>query len=179
MVALRIIQTTVGAPSLLWDTVWDGFVGDFAPALPSEPSNRGGLRAFAPLETAALLCLMTDARAQPGDVIPDGTGDPRGWPGDLVDDGVGPLGSRLWLLRRSELTQEVADRAVIFAREALQTLVDQGAVASVEVSGEPNLAVGRLELSVRLFKADGVLAVNRNFSLLWDKSRGIQYPLNR
>jgi phage gp46-like protein len=179
MVALKIIENTTAAPSLLPDTVWDGFVGDYAPSDPTEPSNLGGLRARQPIETAILLCLMTDARAQPGDVIPDGSGDPRGWLGDRVDAGIAPIGSRLWLLRRSTLSREVADKAVLYAIEALQPLIDQKAVAAVDVAAEPNLSAGRLDMKVTVYKTDGALASSVNFSLLWDKSRGIQYPLDR
>jgi phage gp46-like protein len=178
-IALKILDDTILAPNLLWDTVWDGFVGDYAPAAPGEPSNRGGLRARAPLETAALLCLMSDARATPSDRIPDGSGDPRGWAGDLVDPDAAPLGSKLWLLRRSELTDTIAERAALYARSALQTLVDQGAVATITVIGTANLAAGRLELTISMFKRDGTLAAAPNFSILWDMNRGIQHPLDR
>ncbi|MDB5596293.1 MAG: hypothetical protein JWM36_3254 [Hyphomicrobiales bacterium] len=179
MVALKIIENTIAAPSLLPDTVWDGFVGDYARGNPMEPSNLGGLRAQAPLQTAILLCLMSDARAHPGDVIPDGSGDPRGWLGDLVDPTIAPIGSRLWLLRRSTLSQRVAEQAVIYATEALQPLIDQGAIASATITAEPNLSAGRLDMAVAVFKTDGALAASVNFSLLWDKNRGIQYPLDR
>lgn len=179
MVALRIITETVNAPSLFPDTVWDGFVGDYAPAAPNEPSNFGGLRARAPLETAALLCLMTDARAQASDSIPDGSGDPRGWCGDQCDPTAAPIGSRLWLLRRSILSDEVARAAEGYAREALQTLIAQKAVASIDVAASANLAAGRLELFVKLYKQDGTLSASTNFSLLWDRNHGVSNPLDR
>jgi phage gp46-like protein len=175
-VAITIIDETVLAPNLLWDTVWDGFIGDWAPASPNEPSNNGGLRARAPLQTAVLLCLMSDRRAGPNDFIPDGSGDPRGWPGDGIDPSIAPLGSRLWQLRRRELTAEIADLAAIYAREALQTLVDQGAAASVEASANAVLDAGRLELSVSLFRQDGALAAAMNFWVLW-KNNGLLDPL--
>jgi len=144
MVALRIVDEAIASPSLIWDTVWDGFAGDYAAALPSEPGNRGGLRARAPLETAILLCLMTDGRARPEDAIPDGSGDRRGWAGDMVDPAARPLGSRLWLLHRNSLDADTANLAALYAREALQTLIDQGAVASIDVTGEAVLDLGRL-----------------------------------
>jgi len=178
MVALRIVDEAIAAPSLLWDTVWDGFAGDFAAALPTEPGNRGGLRARAPLETAILLCLMTDGRARPEDVIPDGSGDRRGWAGDMVDPTAAPLGSRLWLLRRHTLDAATASMAALYAREALQTLISQGAVASIDVTGEAVLEEGRLALAITCYRRDGTLAAATNFALLWDKTRGLQYPLD-
>lgn len=176
-VALTIVDQTVAAPNLLWDTVWDGFVGDWAPALSTEPSNNGGLRAIAPLPTAILLCLMSDRRAQPNDFIPDGSGDPRGWPGDAIDTSIAPLGSRLWQLRRRELTDEIANLAEIFALEALQTLIDQGVVASIDVTADAVLDVGRLELGVSLFRQNGQLAAAMNFWILWSLSSGVIDPL--
>lgn len=175
-VPVTILDQTVLAPNLLWDTVWDGFVGDWAPAAATEPSNRGGLRARAQLATAVLLCLMSDRRADPSDFIPDGSGDPRGWPGDGIDSSLAPLGSRLWQLRRRELTPDIADLAALFAREAMQTLIDQGAVASVDANATAVLELGRLELAVALFRQDGTLAAAMNFWVLWQPNR-ISDPL--
>jgi phage gp46-like protein len=175
-VSLTVVDQTVAEPNYLFDTVWDGWVGDWAPASPSESANTGGLRARSPLHTAILLCLMSDRRAESNDFIPDGSGDPRGWAGDAIDTAAAPLGSRLWQLRRRELTPQIASLAEVFAREALQTLIDQGACASVSASAVPNLAVGRMELSVALYRQDGSLTTSMNFWLLWT-SNGIHNPL--
>ncbi|MDR5784058.1 phage GP46 family protein [Caballeronia sp. LZ065] len=86
------------------------------------------------LQTAVLLSLFTDRVANSDDVIPDGTGDPRGWWGDLGEDA--PIGSRLWLLDRSKQTQEVLNNARDYITEALQWLVDDGVVASMDVQTE-------------------------------------------
>lgn len=86
------------------------------------------------LQTAVLLSLFTDRAANSDDVIPDGTGDPRGWWGDLDEDS--PIGSRLWLLDRSKQTQEVLNNARDYIVEALQWLVDDGVVASMDVQTE-------------------------------------------
>ncbi|WP_434663446.1 phage GP46 family protein [Paraburkholderia sp. A3BS-1L] len=83
------------------------------------------------LETAVLLSLFTDRAANPDDVIPDGTGDPRGWWGDIGEEK--PIGSRLWLLDRSKQTQEVLNNARDYINEALQWLIDDGVVASIDV----------------------------------------------
>jgi hypothetical protein len=56
------------------------------------------------LGTALLLCLFLDARAQPGDEIPDGGSDRRGWWADTLEEGGQPWGSRLWLLDRAKIT---------------------------------------------------------------------------
>lgn len=176
-VALVLVDDTLRTPNLLPDTVWDGFVGDWAAAGSAESSNNGGLRARAPLHTAILLCLMSDRRVDAEDVIPDGSGDPRGWAGDAIDSSLSSLGSRLWLLRRSALTEATAALAEVYAREALQTLLDQKAAASLDVSTALRLEAGRLELSVALYREDGAIAADMNFWLLWDLSNGLLDPL--
>lgn len=176
MTTFTIAEEAITSPTLLWDTTWDGFVGDWAPAAATEPSNRGGLRARAPLHTAILLCLMTDARAGEHDNITDGSNDPRGWAGDNLDTDLAPLGSKLWLLRRRELTQEVADMSVVYATQALQTLIDQGAVAEFKISAAPIFEEGRLELYVEAYKRSGDRVASMDFWLMWE-SKNVRNPL--
>lgn len=171
-VSLLVAEQAQAEPTLLWDTTWDGFVGDWTP-----DATTKGFRARSPLHTAILLCLMSDRRAGAQDFIPDGTGDPRGWAGDALDPMISPLGSRLWQLRRRELTQEVADLAVLFAREALQTLIEQKAVASFDISAVPNFDEGRLELTVNAYRESDTAAVGMNFWLLWTGSNGLSNPI--
>lgn len=83
------------------------------------------------LQTAVLVSIFTDRVANPDDVIPDGTNDPRGWWGDIGEDK--PIGSRLWLLDRSKQTQEVLNNARDYILEALQWLIDDGVIASMDV----------------------------------------------
>ncbi|MCA8026472.1 phage GP46 family protein [Burkholderia cepacia] len=82
------------------------------------------------LTSAVLISLFTDRSANSDDAIPDGTGDPRGWWGDIDEDK--PIGSRLWLLDRSKQTQEVLNNARDYILEALNWLVDDGVVASID-----------------------------------------------
>lgn len=87
------------------------------------------------LETPIRLSLFTNARAQAGDELPEGSGafgeDLGGYWGDAFLEN--PLGSRLWLLRRSALTSETRQRARDYAVEALRWLVLEGIASSVEV----------------------------------------------
>lgn len=177
-VSLNIIERIKAEPNYLWDSVWDGFVADWTPAGADEPENQGGLRARSPLHTAILLCLMSDRRAEPNDFIPDGSGDPRGWAGDPIDPAIKPLGSRLWQLRRRELTQDIADLAVVFAQEALQTLIDQNAAAEFKIAATPNYEMGRLEMTVDGYRESGQRVTSVNFDLLWKASHGVQRPLD-
>lgn len=107
-----------------------------------DPNNsRGDWQTLGPdlatgndLQTAILISLFTDRQAAPDDVIPDGTGDPRGWWGD--SGGTTLIGSRLWLLRRAKQTTETLQRAYDYIAEALQWLIDDGVVASFDITVE-------------------------------------------
>jgi phage gp46-like protein len=116
------------------------------------------------LQTSVLISLFTDRRALPDDVIPDGSGDPRGWWGD---DPEHPIGSRLWLLSRAKQTNETLLRAKDYMIEALQWLVDDGAVAKFDIAAQwvaPSVLGG----FVTAYRQDGQsVAVNFNYS--WNK----------
>jgi phage gp46-like protein len=86
------------------------------------------------LETAVILSLFTDRRAEPDDVIPDGSQDRRGWWGDDFNaDSADRIGSRLWLLHREKQLSVVLQRAQSYAEEALRWLIDDGVAESVTV----------------------------------------------
>lgn len=82
------------------------------------------------LHTAVIVSLFTDRQARRGDVIPDGLG-PRGWWGTAFLPFE--IGSRLWLLKRSVMTQAVLNAAQDYAMEALQWMIDYGVAGSVAV----------------------------------------------
>lgn len=161
------------APQLAPDLVWNGLAGDLALGL------NGGLRSSQQIATAVLICLMTDVRVEPAELRDGDTN--KGWPGDGFDlrDNEVPLGSRLWLLRRSAVGDFAAPRlAEDYARAALQTLVDQGVCARVEVSAAADPARNRLDLSVELFGRDGGRVFNSRFGVLWDQLHGVSRPLD-
>jgi phage gp46-like protein len=114
------------------------------------------------LVTAVYISLFTDGQANVDDVIPDGTTDRRGWWGDAGQTVA--IGSRLWLLRRSILTSQVAALAQTYCLQALQWLIDDGIVASITVTTQITLPK-MLGLTVQLFKQDGTtVAVNFNWA---------------
>lgn len=86
------------------------------------------------LDTAVLVSLFTDRRADDSDVLPYDNADRRGWWGDaLADDRIG---SRLWLLGREKERQAVLGLAKSYALEALQWLIDDKVAESVAVTAE-------------------------------------------
>jgi len=123
------------------------------------------------LETAVIISLFTDRKANEDDELPDPNNpDRRGWWGDLVAPEVegDRIGSRLWLLERSKTTEEVIVKAKKYAEEALQWLIDDQVAVKVEVEAERQGPVGqdRLALSVKIFKKDGQEEAFR-FDNLW------------
>lgn len=91
--------------------------------------------------TAITVSLFSDARAGETEVsLPEFR---RGWIGDLALPAEGrKYGSLLWLLQQERLTQTTLNRAVDYARLALQWLVDEGLAVNVAVSGEIRGASG-------------------------------------
>lgn len=90
------------------------------------------LQAGDDLVSAVLVSLFTDAAAQDGDVIPDGSTDRRGWWGASW---LGtPVGSRLWLLTRAKQTEHTRLAAQDYALEALQWLVAAGVAQSIDAA---------------------------------------------
>lgn len=115
-------------------TAYADWTGDLA-------VNGSSLAADDGLETAVLLSLFTDRRANDDDQLPDaGTQaerEPRGWWGDTYADTPGDrIGSRLWLLAREKQIDSVLQRAQQYAAEALQWLVDDGVAREVGVTAE-------------------------------------------
>ncbi|WP_282813747.1 phage GP46 family protein [Klebsiella pneumoniae] len=77
------------------------------------------------------ICLFTDARADTSDEIPDGTDDRRGWCGNSFSDFE--WGSKLWLIDREKLTEQVRLRAENYARLAMQPLLRYGYARNAQV----------------------------------------------
>ena len=122
------------------------------------------------LETAVLISLFTDRRAEPGDV-PAGE-DLRGWWGDsFSEQGDDRIGSRLWLLSRKKLLPETARLARFYAREALQWLLDDGIAASVDINTELQ-PPERLLMQIRIQRPDGRVEDYR-FDQLWEAVNGV------
>lgn len=125
------------------------------------------------LRTQVIICLLTDARVEPSELR---SGDEnRGWIGDSFDlmDGETAIGSKLWLLRRAAMTDDIELKATLWARQSLQTLIDQRAVARVEVAATADRVHGRLDLDIALYGRDGAQVYHEKFELLWRQVDGL------
>jgi phage gp46-like protein len=118
------------------------------------------------LETAVIISLFTDRRANVDDSIPDGSNDFRGWWADAFNDVEhDKIGSRLWLLSREKQLPSVLVRAREYALEALQWLVDDGVAQSITVEAT-NPRTGLLALAVLVFRPLQPVSQYR-FDLFW------------
>lgn len=119
------------------------------------------------LETAVIVSLFTDRRADPGDLLPDNTTDRRGhWADAYAETDGDKIGSKLWLLSREKHLPAVARRAETYAAEALQWLLDDGVAATVKVTAEW-LAADLLALGVEITRPDGT-PLTLKFANLWE-----------
>lgn len=119
------------------------------------------------LETAVVISLFTDRRAENDDTLPDWSGDRRGWWADVYSEYENDrIGSRLWQLAREKTMPSVLERAKEYAREALTWMIEDGLVAELLVEAER----GRgdiLGLSIDIIKPSGEL-VNFIYQDIWE-----------
>jgi phage gp46-like protein len=177
---IRINEGNDTQPLLLWDSIWNtaGGFADWAIASVAELLNLGGLQATAALESAVIIQLFTDRRLPANHPLRryvDGD-DLRGWWGDGIDVrsdlGESEMGSLLWVLARAPLNEEIRRWAETLASDALQTLVTQKVVARIDVAASIIPQLNQLDLAIKLYRADGSLAVDRRFDDIWGQLNG-------
>lgn len=113
------------------------------------------------LETAVIISLFTDRRANFDDILPNSSNrDFRGWWGDLASPLIegDQIGSRLWLLEREKTLKTVLVRAKQYAEEALQWMIEDRIATKIEVDVERQGIEGQdvLALQVRIRQAEGI-----------------------
>jgi phage gp46-like protein len=164
-----------------WDTTWtqwdylssvggSGGYGDWLVADAEEvTTNRGGFQSRDQLTTAIIQCLFTDKRKPDELEVNNESDDPRGWHGDSydvdIDAGERELGSYLWTLQRDGPVPVDVKRVEHYASEALQTLVDQGAVDHFEITAEVAPIEGRISFLVNAFAKNGASLFAGTFPL--------------
>jgi phage gp46-like protein len=127
------------------------------------------------LATAAIVALGTDRLADEGDFLldPDST-DRRGWWGDMDAEpiwGGWPIGSRLWLLKRSKIAPSESwegstlVRVKFYIEEALQPLIDRKVASTFEVA-VVRIDKQRIDAAIRLFRGPKI-DVELQYQILW------------
>lgn len=113
----------------------------------------GDLRLEEGLTTCVLVSLFSDGLAREQDPLPDEGTDRRGWWAGIVleRDRGDEDGSRLWLLERERLSDEVLVRAEEYGREALSWLVREGIAERIEATAS-RLDLGTMLLELRIVR---------------------------
>jgi phage gp46-like protein len=127
-----------------------------------------GLEVDDGLDTAIILSLFTDARANDDDALPLGQSDRRGWWGDAYPAVDGDrIGSRRWLLRASKQLQESLTIVKQYDEEALAWMVTDGVAQRVEVETfiVRDEVMGEI---IRIYRPDGSVSSFR-FEQLWNQ----------
>jgi phage gp46-like protein len=128
------------------------------------------------LATAVIIALGTDALADPDDPLPDPDSTDRGgWWGDLDPDiwESWPIGSRLWLLRRTKIEPPGSQRGSTvtrvdrYIREALQPFLDRRIATALNVDVE-RVAIDRIDAHVIMYRG-AVAAVDLRYAVLWQQ----------
>ena len=124
-----------------------------------------GLASAEPLVRNVVVSLFTWRRANPDDPLP---GDEvMGWWGDSFAELPGDrIGSRLWLLSRSVLTDQVVRQAKEYAEEALQWLTEDGVATGVAVTAR-RTGTSTLVLTCVITRADSGELLDLRFADAW------------
>jgi phage gp46-like protein len=134
---------------------WGGQAADLS-IVENDLETDGGL------ETAVILSLFTNRRADDTDVLPDEAAvDRQGWWGDASPaPTTDRIGSRLWLLGREKQRAVILERAQSYAIESLQWLLTDRIASSVDVTAEITRP-GWLGLQINIDRPVGQPAVFR------------------
>lgn len=166
-----------GQPYRAPDLGWNGTEGDLIINALTHPTAPGDFRAEQGLATQLLIDLMTDRRVEASE-LRDGE-ENRGWIGDSFDtlDGEGPIGSRLWLLTRRAIYDGIETDVEDYIREALEPRIEQGVIASIDVTVTADRPANRIDWLVKVYDRDGDLVADMKFELLKRQIYGVAHPL--
>ncbi|TYL87449.1 phage GP46 family protein [Bradyrhizobium cytisi] len=128
------------------------------------------------LATAVCVALGTNALAGKNDLLPDPDSSDRcGWWGDLDAELIWngwPIGSKLWLLRRSKIAPASAQQGSTltavenYIRDAMQPFVDRRICTSFEVIAT-RVDKQRIDALLRIFRGP-LQPIELQYQILWD-----------
>ena len=138
--------------------------------------NDGTLDDTEALATAVIVALGTDRLADPTDELPDpDSSDRRGWWGDLDAEeiwGGWEIGSRLWLMKRSKITDSSAAigstlvRIQHYIQEAIAPFLTLRVASAMDVQVS-RVDVQRIDATITLYRGP-TAAVELRYQILWD-----------
>jgi len=126
------------------------------------------------LATAIIVALGTNALADVDDELPDPDSTDRcGWWGDMDADiwGAWPIGSKLWLLRRSKIVSANQGQASTlmlvenYIRDAIQPFVDRRVCSSFDVWVD-RVDKQRIDALIRIYRGP-LQDIELRYAILW------------
>lgn len=119
------------------------------------------------LDSAIIMSLFTNRRADDGDRLPDYEYSKMGWWSDTYNNEQ--IGSRLWLLHREKCTKETLNRAIEYCKESLAWLTEDGVAKSVKLEVEYDATrLGQMNIGVQVQRPDNTLETYR-YGYLWQE----------
>jgi len=124
-------------------------------------------------ESAILITLLTNKRADDSDPLPDNYGDKGGWWGDSVPNVVGDqIGWKGWLLRREQTTKAVIARCKEYLIDGFQWMIDDGIIAGLSaevtrVDGALNIPSDSILFLKLIFQKPGGQDIYYTFYYNW------------
>lgn len=117
-------------------------------------------------DTALQMSVYCERRADASEVLPSYAR--RGWWGNVIATQIGfEIGSKIWILSQSRLTQDVLNKIAVYAREATAWLVQGGYLQKVDVNVEQTgTSSVRLNLTLYRFNSE----VESIFFDLWNNT---------
>ena len=146
-------------------------IGFFDTRLPGESVRQpdlvvesGTLKADNGLQTAVLISLFTDKRAD-FEELEGGNTELRGWWADLLSTPItDEIGSKLWLADRSKMDTRLLPLLEDYAKDALQWLIEDGIADGVDATAT-QIDETSAAISVNIYRPNGD---NIPFKFLWD-----------
>ena len=120
------------------------------------------------IQTAVMIAVFTDCRADADDVLPSEVEGRGGWFGeDVLEE---KFGSKLWLLYRQNITPEVLSKAKEYIEDALDRhIISQNVADSYEVTVSKDGA--RVKLKIVLFSLENK-PLSYEYYINWQSQTG-------
>ena len=157
-------------------TVQNDFFPKYSVTIDWQLLKSGDLDSSQALATAVVVALGTNALASVDDRLPDpDSTDRQGWWGDMDADTIWdgwPIGTKLWLERRSAIESPLAKwgatqtRIMNDIRDSLQPFIDRKIASRFEIVSV-RVDKQRIDARVRLYRGPSA-AVDLMYQLLWD-----------
>lgn len=120
------------------------------------------------LETAVIISLFSDQRATETEASEYGDVNKRGWWADMFPSVEGDeIGSKIWLLGRSKVSNENLVAHETYAKNALNWMLDDGVAKEISAVAtyDENL---RMQLEITITRPDGN---EDKFGVVWDEQQ--------